>query len=193
MNNVKIGLLLSCKNVKMFACSGVHRPPLSVLFLHTAHLFRASGLLHSSFQPPHYPHHHTPSPTSSMFALGHHPLPGSMVSSLQHPRPSDLGENAALAVSLFPAFFFFIRPLTFEAIPNALRNNKKKRWRLWNIQSANAISFNCLQINNVYWLNQHFNTASSCATTFIRVTVTPIITKVQQLSDIEYDCRRQSQ
>lgn len=58
----------------------------------SAHLFRASGLLHSSFQPGHYPHHHT-SPTSSMFSLGHHPLQPSMVASLQH------GENSALSVS----------------------------------------------------------------------------------------------
>lgn len=58
----------------------------------SAHLFRASGLLHSSFQPGHYPHHHT-SPTSSMFSLGHHPLQPSMVTSLQH------GENSALSVS----------------------------------------------------------------------------------------------
>lgn len=58
----------------------------------SAHLFRASGLLHSSFQPGHYPHHHT-SPTSSMFSLGHHPLQSPMVASLQH------GDNPALAVS----------------------------------------------------------------------------------------------
>lgn len=54
----------------------------------SAHLFRASGLLHSSFQPGHYPHHHS-SPTSSMFSLGHHP----MVASLQH------ADNTALSVS----------------------------------------------------------------------------------------------
>lgn len=59
----------------------------------SAHLFRASGLLHSSFQPGHYPHHHT-SPTSSMFSLGHHPLQSPMVASLQH------GENSALSVSV---------------------------------------------------------------------------------------------
>lgn len=69
----------------------------------SAHLFRASaaGLLHSSFQPTHYPHHHTPSPTSSMFSLGHHPLQSPMVASLQHQRQSE-HENAnhPLSVSI---------------------------------------------------------------------------------------------
>lgn len=61
-------------------------------------MFRASSLLHSSFQPPHYPHHHTPSPTSSMFSLGHHPLQTPMVG-LPHQRQPELTENSALPVN----------------------------------------------------------------------------------------------
>lgn len=66
-----------------------------------AHLFRASaaGLLHSSF--PHHPHHHTPSPTSSMFSLGpsRHGLHPSLTSSLQPSQTDDNANNLAKSVS----------------------------------------------------------------------------------------------
>lgn len=69
-----------------------------------AHLFRASaaGLLHSSFQPSPYSHHHTPSPTSSMFSLGptHHSLQSPLVASLQHQRPPDHMDTSSLSLSV---------------------------------------------------------------------------------------------
>lgn len=62
-----------------------------------AHIFRSAGLLHSSFGSPHYSHHHTPSPTSSMFSLAppHHPLQSPLVAS-RHP---DHLDNSMLSLS----------------------------------------------------------------------------------------------
>lgn len=64
-----------------------------------AHLFRASGLLHSSFGSGHYP---PPSPTSSMFLP---PMQPSLVASLQNQRRSDHIDAAALSLSVSTVYF----------------------------------------------------------------------------------------
>lgn len=72
-----------------------------------AHIFRSAGLLHSSFGSPHYSHHHTPSPTSSMFSLAppHHPLQSPLVAS-RHPDHLDnsmLSLSFAVSARIFPS------------------------------------------------------------------------------------------
>lgn len=74
-----------------------------------AHIFRSAGLLHSSFGSPHYSHHHTPSPTSSMFSLAppHHPLQSPLVASLQNQRHAEHLDNSMLSLSFSVVYLFF--------------------------------------------------------------------------------------